>query len=66
MGDSSTNIITPLMPYFALVLGFARQYQPEAGIGTLAALMLPFSLALLASWTLLLALWMAVGWPLGF
>ena len=66
VGDSSTNIITPLMPYFALVLGFARQYQPDAGIGTLAAIMLPFSLALLISWTLLLAVWMALDWPLGF
>lgn len=66
VGDSSTNIITPLMPYFALVLGFARQYQPDAGIGTLAALMLPFSLALLAGWTVLLAIWVGAGWPLGF
>lgn len=66
VGDSTTNIITPLMPYFALVLGFARHYQPDAGIGTLAALMLPFSLALLASWSLLLWLWVSLGWPLGF
>ena len=48
VGDSSTNIITPLMPYFALVLGFARRYRSDTGIGTLIALMLPYSLALLA------------------
>lgn len=65
VGDSATNIITPLMPYFALVLGFARQYQPDAGIGTLMALMLPFSLALLAAWTLMLGLWAATGLPFG-
>lgn len=65
VGDSSTNIITPLMPYFALVLGFARRYQPEAGVGTLIALMLPFSLWLLAGWSVMLALWIGLGWPFG-
>lgn len=65
VGDSSTNIITPLMPYFALVLGFARQHQPETGIGSLLALMLPFSLVLLLGWSLLLFAWIAAGWPLG-
>lgn len=65
IGDSSTNIITPLMPYFALVLGFARRYQPEAGVGTLIALMLPFSLWLLAGWSVMLALWIGLGWPFG-
>lgn len=65
IGDSSTNIITPLMPYFALVLGFARRYQPETGIGSLMALMLPFSLALLAGWSVFLFCWIALGWALG-
>lgn len=65
VGDSSTNIITPLMPYFALVLGFARRYQPDTGIGSLLALMLPYSLALLLGWSLFLFTWIAVGWPLG-
>ena len=65
VGDSSTNIITPLMPYFALVLGFARRYQPDTGIGTLVALMLPYSLALLIGWSILLAVWIGFGWPLG-
>ncbi|MCK0538847.1 AbgT family transporter [Alcanivorax quisquiliarum] len=66
VGDSSTNIITPLMPYFVLVLGFARRYQPEAGVGTLITLMLPYSLTLLGSWSVLLAIWLLAGWPLGF
>lgn len=65
VGDSSTNIITPLMPYFALVLGFVRRHDASAGIGTLMAMMLPYSIALLVSWSLLLALWLALGWPLG-
>jgi aminobenzoyl-glutamate transport protein len=53
------------MPYFALVLGFARRYQPDTGIGSLLALMLPYSLALLLGWSLFLFTWIAVGWPLG-
>ncbi len=65
VGDSSTNLITPLMPYFALVLGFVRQYRSDAGIGTLMAMMLPYSLALLLAWSLLLAIWLGFGWPLG-
>jgi aminobenzoyl-glutamate transport protein len=65
VGDSATNIITPLMPYFALVLGFARQYQRDAGIGTLMALMLPFSLSLMLAWTILLALWASLALPFG-
>jgi len=65
VGDSSTNIITPLMPYFALVLGFARRYRADTGIGTLIALMLPYSLALLLGWSVLLAVWIGFGWPLG-
>ena len=65
VGDSSTNIITPLMPYFVLVLGFARRYQPDTGIGTLMALMLPYSLTLLVGWSVLLGIWIGFGWPLG-
>lgn len=65
VGDSTTNLITPLMPYFALVLGFVRQHQSDAGIGTLMAMMLPYSLALLLAWSLLLAIWLGFGWPLG-
>jgi len=65
IGDSSTNIITPLMPYFGVVVAFAQRYRPELGIGTLVAMMLPYSLAFLVSWTALLLLWFFLGWPLG-
>ncbi|ASK33544.1 aminobenzoyl-glutamate transporter [Alcanivorax sp. N3-2A] len=65
VGDSSTNIITPLMPYFALVLGFARRYRGDTGVGTLVALMLPYSLTLLLGWSILLGVWIGFGWPLG-
>lgn len=65
LGDSATNIITPLMPYFPMVLVFARRYQPDAGIGTLLALMLPYSLGLLVASLGMLGVWIAAGWPVG-
>lgn len=65
VGDSSTNIITPLMPYFPLVVVFCQRYVKGTGIGTVVAMMLPYSMAFLASWTaFLLAFWM-MGIPLG-
>ena len=63
---SSTNIITPLMPYFGIVVAFAQRYQPDAGIGTVIAMMLPYSLVLLLAWTALLGAWLYLDIPLGF
>ncbi|GIX21842.1 MAG: aminobenzoyl-glutamate transporter [Gammaproteobacteria bacterium] len=65
IGDSATNIVTPLMPYFPLVLVFARRYRPELGIGGLIGLMWPYALVFAAVSTLALLLWWAAGWPLG-
>jgi aminobenzoyl-glutamate transport protein len=65
IGDSTTNIITPLMPYFALVVVFCQKYVKGAGIGTLIALMLPYSMLFLLCWTLLLLAFVALGLPLG-
>lgn len=65
IGDSVANIITPLMPYFGVVVAFAQRWDRNAGIGTLIANMLPFSIVFLIGWSLLLALWTAMGWPLG-
>lgn len=65
IGDSSTNIITPLMPYFGVVVAFVQKYDREAGIGSIIALMLPYSLGFLLSWSGLLLLWVLLGWPLG-
>ena len=65
VGDSSTNIITPLLPYFPLIVVFCQRYVKSAGIGTLLALMLPFSITLLVLWSgFLLAFW-GLGIPLG-
>lgn len=65
VGDSSTNIITPLMPYFPLIVVFCKRYYTGAGIGTLISLMLPYSVVLLVGWTLFLMLFWALGLPLG-
>ncbi len=65
VGDSCTNIVTPLMNYFPLILTFANRYVKETGIGTMIATMLPYSLAFLVSWTLMLMLWIALGVPMG-
>ncbi len=65
VGDSSTNIITPLMPYFPLIVVFCQKYVKGAGIGTLIALMLPYSLALLVGWSAFLLGFWALDIPLG-
>ena len=65
VGDSSTNIITPLMPYFPLVVVYCQRYVKNTGIGTLAAMMLPYSMTFLVVWTIFLLLYWAVGLPLG-
>jgi aminobenzoyl-glutamate transport protein len=65
VGDSTTNIVTPLLPYFPLVLAYLRRYEPNAGVGTLVAMTLPFSVAFLVCWTLLLYVFWAFGLPLG-
>lgn len=65
VGDSSTNIITPLMPYFPLVVVFCQRYVTSAGIGTLTAMMLPYSVSFLIIWTLFLIAYWAIGIPLG-
>lgn len=65
VGDSTTNIITPLMPYFPLVVVFAQRYVKKAGIGTLVSLMLPYSLTFLVVWTVFLLIYWTLGIPLG-
>jgi aminobenzoyl-glutamate transport protein len=65
VGDSSTNIITPLLPYFPLIVVFCRKYVKSSGIGTLVALMLPYSITLLVLWTAFLLGFWALGIPLG-
>lgn len=65
IGDSVSNIITPLMPYFPLVVIFCQRYVKKTGIGTLVSIMLPYSIYLLIIWTLFLLIYWTLGIPLG-
>ncbi|MDO5654727.1 MAG: AbgT family transporter [Flavobacteriaceae bacterium] len=65
VGDSSSNIITPLLPYFPLIVIFCQKYVKSTGIGTLVALMLPYSITMIVLWTLFLLAFWAFGIPLG-
>lgn len=65
IGDSTSNIITPLMPYFPLVVVYGQRYVKNTGIGTLTSLMLPYSLSFLVAWSALLMLFWTLGIPLG-
>lgn len=65
IGDSTSNIITPLMPYFPLVVVYCQRYVKDTGIGTVVAMMLPYTISFLVLWTaFLIGLW-AIGVPLG-
>lgn len=65
VGDSPVNAISPLNAYFALIVSFARKYQPSAGVGTVVALMLPYVVIVFVAWTILLGLWQLTGLPWG-
>ena len=65
MGDSSTNIISPLFTYFPIILAYMNEYDEEAGVGTLLSLMIPYSLVILLAWVLLGFIWFFIGLPLG-
>jgi aminobenzoyl-glutamate transport protein len=65
LGDSSSNIITPLMPYFPLVVVYCQRYVKSTGIGTLLSLMLPYSICILFAWTAFLLIYWGLGIPLG-
>jgi aminobenzoyl-glutamate transport protein len=65
MGDSYTNIMTPLMSYFPLILAFARRYDSSLGVGSLLALMLPYALSFMAAGLLMTVGWVALDLPLG-
>lgn len=65
IGDSCTNLITPMMTYFAVIVIFAQKYDKKAGIGTITATMLPYSLCFLLVWTIMLIIWLSIGLPIG-
>lgn len=65
IGDSSTNIITPLMSYFAMIVVFMQKYDKDSGLGTLTSMMLPYSMCFLVGWSLLMIVWYLLGIPVG-
>ncbi len=65
VGDSVTNIVSPMMSYFALIIAFVGKYDKEAGIGTLIATMLPYTVSFFIIWTLMFIVWFALGIPVG-
>ena len=65
IGDSCTNIITPMMTYFAVIIAFAQRYDKKASIGTITATMIPYTFVFLLGWILLLIVWLALGLPIG-
>ena len=65
IGDSATNIISPMMSFFALIIVYFQQYDKKAGIGTLVSTMLPYSIIFMIAWMILLVIWLYLGIPLG-
>ncbi|MEW9122424.1 MAG: AbgT family transporter [Thermotaleaceae bacterium] len=65
IGDSVTNVITPLLPYFAILVSFAKKYDKNIGMGTLIANMLPYTLAYFVIWTVQILIWYFLKLPLG-
>ena len=65
IGDSTTNMISPMMSFFALIVAFVQKYDAKAGIGTVIATMLPYSVVFTVSWMVLLVIWLVLGLPLG-
>ena len=65
IGDSVTNIISPMMSFFALIIAFMQKYDRKAGIGTVIATMIPYSIVFLIIWAILLVTWILLGLPLG-
>jgi len=65
VGDSVTNVISPMMSYFALIIAFVQRYISKAGIGTLVSLMLPYSITFLVGWSIMFVIWLMLGLPVG-
>lgn len=66
IGDSVTNVITPMMSYFALIVTYAQRYDEKYGIGTIISLMIPYTLIFLLAWIVIITIWVLTGLPLGF
>jgi aminobenzoyl-glutamate transport protein len=65
IGDSITNPLTPLLPYFPILLGFAKKYDKNVGMGTMISNMLPYSVTFGIMWTIILIVFILLNLPLG-
>jgi aminobenzoyl-glutamate transport protein len=65
IGDSVTNVISPMMSFFALIIAYFQKYDEKAGIGTIISTMLPYSIFFFIGWVILLVAWILLGLPLG-
>lgn len=65
IGDSVTNVISPMMSFFVLIIAFFQRYDKNAGMGTIISLMLPYTIGFFIVWTILLIVWIKLGIPLG-
>jgi aminobenzoyl-glutamate transport protein len=65
IGDSVTNVVSPMMSFFALIIVYFEKYDKKSGIGTLISTMLPYSITFFVGWTLLMIAWVLAGLPLG-
>ena len=65
IGDSVTNVITPMMSYFALIVTYAQNYDEKNGIGTIISLMIPYTVVFMLVWAVMMTLWMLLGIPVG-
>lgn len=65
IGDSTTNIITPLFPYMPIILGLAQEYDDKAGVGTIISTMMPYSIYMLIAWIIMIIGWVYMNIPLG-
>jgi len=65
IGDSVSNVITPMNPYMIIILMEVRKYVRGSGLGTVISMMLPYTISFLISWLFLLLLWIEMDWPLG-
>lgn len=65
IGDSTTNVINPVLPYLAIIITLVQRYDKKSGIGTIMSMMIPYSVLFLIFWTLLLIVWYYLGLPLG-
>ncbi|MGL5347343.1 MAG: AbgT family transporter [Peptostreptococcaceae bacterium] len=65
IGDSATNVISPLMNYLGVIVIFGQKYKKDFGVGNLMSMMMPISMAFLFGWTVFAVIWALAGFPIG-